>query len=442
MNKPAEKLVRFDDALQVVIEFVRAKLGGSDVPLLIVRDLQGRVRIAVDNRQGTAEFLLPDKRENLAKELHVRLGAFSPGQRSIFMLASDMFDARVVFENHDALPVALEGFAPSLRLLERSVMGADWLREPFPVEPHAPRVTFFGLKGGVGRSTAAAVWAWRLAEAGRRVLVLDLDLESPGLSSTLLSSENHPDYGIVDWLVEDVVGQSDERLLQQMIARSPLSQNSEGEIRIIPAGGRLSENYSYLPKLARAYSGMEGQEFGDRLVRFVEQAEAHAKPDVTFIDSRAGLHDIAAVAVTRLRAQCLLFAANTQQTWDGYGLLFAEWREHYERARLFRENLKIVAAQVPETNVDDYLKDFRLKAYDLFWKNLYEQTAAGSLDTFNYDMNDPEAPHSPLRINWSRAAQQFDPVRHPESLTEPQIHAAFGQFVADANLMTFGEQPR
>lgn len=44
------------------------------------------------------------------------------------------------------------------------------------------------------------------AGAGRkRVLVLDLDLESPGLSSALLPSERQPKYGITDWLIEDLL---------------------------------------------------------------------------------------------------------------------------------------------------------------------------------------------------------------------------------------------
>jgi Mrp family chromosome partitioning ATPase len=57
---------------------------------------------------------------------------------------------------------------------------------------------FFSIKGGVGRSTALAATAWRLAQAGKRILVLDLDLESPGLSSSLLSPDRQPVYGITD----------------------------------------------------------------------------------------------------------------------------------------------------------------------------------------------------------------------------------------------------
>jgi CO dehydrogenase nickel-insertion accessory protein CooC1 len=50
---------------------------------------------------------------------------------------------------------------------------------------HAPRdgrvVTFYSYKGGTGRTMALANVAWILAANGRRVLVADWDLESPGL---------------------------------------------------------------------------------------------------------------------------------------------------------------------------------------------------------------------------------------------------------------------
>jgi len=45
--------------------------------------------------------------------------------------------------------------------------------------------TFFSFKGGVGRSLAALNCAYALAARGRRVLLIDLDLEAPGLSGYL-----------------------------------------------------------------------------------------------------------------------------------------------------------------------------------------------------------------------------------------------------------------
>jgi cellulose biosynthesis protein BcsQ len=45
--------------------------------------------------------------------------------------------------------------------------------------------TFYSFKGGVGRSLAAANVAYTLAGWGRNVLLIDMDLEAPGLSSFL-----------------------------------------------------------------------------------------------------------------------------------------------------------------------------------------------------------------------------------------------------------------
>src|SRR6202035_3691854 len=42
-------------------------------------------------------------------------------------------------------------------------------------------VTFYSFKGGTGRTMALANVAWILAANGKRVLVADWDLESPGL---------------------------------------------------------------------------------------------------------------------------------------------------------------------------------------------------------------------------------------------------------------------
>ncbi len=42
-------------------------------------------------------------------------------------------------------------------------------------------ITFYSYKGGVGRSLALANIATRLAEFGKRVCLLDFDLEAPGL---------------------------------------------------------------------------------------------------------------------------------------------------------------------------------------------------------------------------------------------------------------------
>src|SRR5438128_5816862 len=47
--------------------------------------------------------------------------------------------------------------------------------------PEGRIVTFYSYKGGTGRSMAVANVAWVLALNGYRVLVIDWDLEAPGI---------------------------------------------------------------------------------------------------------------------------------------------------------------------------------------------------------------------------------------------------------------------
>ncbi|MET8685139.1 FxSxx-COOH system tetratricopeptide repeat protein [Streptomyces sp. NPDC004732] len=65
-------------------------------------------------------------------------------------------------------------------------------------------VTFYSYKGGVGRTMALANVAWLLADAGHRVLVIDWDLESPGLHRYLRPFLRDPELAESTGVVEMV----------------------------------------------------------------------------------------------------------------------------------------------------------------------------------------------------------------------------------------------
>lgn len=431
--------VRYDEARRIAREFLAEHAELLRPEVVMVRDLRGRIRIALDDR---ADFpLVADDLREWGRELDRRLGGYSPGAGSIFLRASELFAPDEIFGSEDLLDFPEARY----RVLDRALVGADWLRPPFEERPSVPRITLFGIKGGLGRSTAAAVLGWRLCQRGHTVLIVDLDLESPGVGTTLLPDDRMPEVGVLDWFVEDAVGQADERLVESMAAASPLS--SEGNLLwVVPTGGKLDDDYDYLGRLSRAYSGLggpgerESDDFADRLHALIRALEEHLRPDVVLLDSRAGLHDIAAVAVTRLGATSLLFGIDTAQTWQGYRALFKSWRDHHDRARHFRSDLQMVAAQIPETGTAKYLAGFQQQAFDLFSENLYEEVESGEFSDFNFSFEDPSAPHVPWRIHWSRTFQQFDPVRQQEAVTDEQLRAAFGDLVNDVeSLIERGE---
>src|SRR6516225_3752546 len=58
--------------------------------------------------------------------------------------------------------------------------------------------TFYSYKGGVGRTMALANTAHRLSARGKRVFLLDFDLEAPGLDVFFKDDSNRP--GLVEYI--------------------------------------------------------------------------------------------------------------------------------------------------------------------------------------------------------------------------------------------------
>jgi hypothetical protein len=430
--------VRFDKALDIAVEKVKRSGAGFSREIVLVRDLRGRIRVLVP---GSSKALSPEQKasaEYLGREMAESLGAYGfPSDRSI-LFAGDLMQGDEMFVSSDRRLIAEES-GLKIWLLDRQITGQDWMRSPFKRETKNRRVTFFGIKGGVGRSTALVIWAWRLAGQGKTVLILDLDLESPGVSSTLLPFEFLPDYGIVDWFVEDGVGQA-EVVESAMIAESPLTGDLPGDIRIVPAFGR--DTGDYLPKLARCYADSDAggyTSWAERLQRMVRQLERQEAPDIVILDSRAGLHDIAAATVTRMGADAFLFAVDSMQTWNAYDFLFRHWRLHPQLTE-FRQKLQIVAGMVPETGREPYLERFRENSWNLFRDHLYDEADAQESDVFSFDLDSLEAPHYPLPVFWNRALQEVDPLGDDDGLDKQIVEATMGRFVAEADRMVFPQE--
>ncbi len=389
-------MITFDEILPKVsqiLEGYKTELKDLDW-LLINRDLNGRVRlIAPLAAKPKAERMLNDVAIEMKKYLDSR--AYSVENAVLYEESCDTACKGASF-------FPLEDF-DNIRVVDRLPTAGDWTSiEPETLD--APIVVFFSIKGGVGRSTALAVTALSLAQSGKKVLVLDLDLESPGLSSALLPEDRRPEYGIVDWLVEDLVENSDT-VLDKMTAKSDLSR--DGEIFVVPAHGR--EPGEYVLKLGRAWMPVikengEYRTWSQRLRCLIDKLKERQHPDILLVDARAGIDDLASTCVTDLGAkQVLLFALDGDQTWSGYRILFQHWRK-VSVAEKIRERLQLVGAMTPETERDEYLSRIREASYDLFSSELYDEIPPGETidEHWNFEESDETAPHTPWPIRWNR----------------------------------------
>ncbi len=392
-------------------------------PVVINRDLYGRIRLVLDaaweSQPGAEEILT-----RFANEVVEKLGAHTCDADELFLYVEGLEQWR---EQQDVFP--LEG-DPAVWIADRWALEPNWA----VISPSAPmpRIVFYSVNGGVGRSTALAATAWALAKQGKNVLVLDLDLESPGLSSSLLSEDQQPMFGVTDWLVEDLVDQGD-LILREMAGLSSLSSN--GDVRVVPAHG--ADPGEYLSKLGRVYMSKTSdvglvEPWFRRLVRLVLALEARYQPDVTLIDSRSGLDEIASACVTEIpNSRVLLFALDGPQTWVGLRALFRHWQKRGV-ARSIRERLQVVGAMIPEVGGPEYFQSLLETAWATFTEELYDEVPAGEIpgeDVETWDMNE-QGPHYPLPIRWNRSFMSLRSLEDPfGSLDQEVIKLVFGGLV-------------
>jgi CO dehydrogenase nickel-insertion accessory protein CooC1 len=427
----------FDTILPKIAEILSAN--GAEAagiaPLVVNRDLNGRIRLIVDERHD-GDAASRRSLDTIAGRFEEALGPHAfPGGRAVLFEA----DIETFLRTQTSFP--LYGY-PQARVIDRLATDDGWSSVSGGGDPSTPaRIVFYSIKGGVGRSTALAAAAWRLAEQGHRVMVLDLDLESPGLSSSLLPADRRPPFGMTDWLVEDLVDNGDA-ILKDMFATSALSR--DGEIIVVPAHG--ADPGEYVAKLGRIWmpkvtADGRREPWADRLRRVIDRLVDRHSPDVLLIDSRAGIDDVASACVAHLGAELvLLFAVDGEQTWTGYRALFRHWRMTGVD-RQIRERLQIVAAMVPETDGESVVRSLRDHAFEAFvGEGLYDAVAPGEIvdgeEVFSYDLTDTGAPHSPLPIRWHRGVQAIYSLHDGlHRFDAQQIQAIFGGLLSEIDQM-------
>ena len=387
----SDPFIPFDTMLDRVLQILRASSSIAPVDrVYLVRDLLGKVRIVVsethEDDDASQQVL-----QRLAENLQVALGPH--GYRAEDAV---LFVDSAMREDFGDEPWEIY---PRVYWVDRLVTGGDWWTvNGSSFERSTKRYTLYSVKGGVGRSTTAAVLAAYLAEKGEDVLVVDLDLESPGLSAGLLDVRTQPRFGVTDWFVEDLVGMGDH-LIEEMASFAWEEEDFEGYVRVVPAHGATPGEY--LAKLGRVYLDTDVP-WTARLEYLLSQLEKKYKPSVVLLESRSGLHDIAAATVTDLDAQVFLFAVDSDSHWTNYEILFRHWQSHGLATKI-RERLSIISALTPETDTIPYLKRFQERAWTLFRDYLYDEVRSDhSRDQFSFDLNDEDAPHNPIPIHWTR----------------------------------------
>lgn len=420
----------FDQTPELLSRLLQSQQGIADLPRFFFnRDLTGRVRIVAE--EGASEAARR-RFESLAEKLAAQLGRHAyPLEQAI--VYEDQYDH--FFDSPARL--RLEG-PDEAYLVDRVATEGSWAHISEESDG-PPRIVFFSIKGGVGRSTALAATAVHLSKQNKTVLAVDLDLESPGLSASFIEDGKQPQYGVTDWLVEDLVDNQGE-VESDMSASSDLAGGAS--VFFVPAHGK--DPGEYISKLGRVWmpKNINGvvEPWHGRLNRMLSSLEKRHNPDVVLIDSRSGIDEIASTCVTELGARrVLLFSLHGTQSLAGYKILFQHWRRS-EAITKIRKWLQMVAAMVPGIRSEEYLESLSEDAWSLFLDEVYDELDAPSEeqddeDFFSFDKNEEAAPHKPWEI---RRSESFAYIKSLHSrlseVDSTQIKLVFGKFLAQLEL--------
>jgi hypothetical protein len=426
-------MIDFDDALLSFGKLV-VNILGTEAALngRILRDIYGRLSF-VTPCPDNASY------DELQRKAAQVLGAYGEPTAQLVVVLDESGFRDVLAEPSVAVPVA-DGL--ELRMVDRRLAGDDWLMRPVELVSNPSRLIFYSVKGGVGRSTALAIAAADLAARGCNVLVVDLDLEAPGLGALLLPPEGIPKYGVADWFAAAAAGADTESLIPDMTGASPFT-SARAVVDVVPAAGRKPG--AYLSKLARAYApGSAGQQyvgfsFPKKARALVTQLASHRRYDAVLVDARAGLHETSGGLLLGLGARALLFGVDSSQTFDDFDLLFSAFAQAFDPAiggADLRPAFKMVHAKAPRDEKDRRL--FRERSWEVWSSYLYDDVdpARESLsDSFVFDLGDEDAPHYPLEIIGDESYARFDPRTGTYPLSADAYGPLFGSFLAGVRLV-------
>jgi cellulose biosynthesis protein BcsQ len=376
---------------------------------VIIHDIFGRIRLALRVNET-------DRSETLNKARKAfEVSGLVPWVSDVTLHGDSENGGGAIWESAWSEAEDVPETKGRLRFLDRHRNHTAWF---LPVEKQRsiwagnegpPIVTFYSFKGGVGRTTAATAYALSRARRGEQVVVVDLDLDAPGIG-ILLDADGMgttASWGVADFLLEcgASLPLSDYR---HVCSREKLT--GSGTIHVFPAA-QLDANY--LTKLSRVDIESPLSARSHPLGVLLDRIRAEIKPSIIIIDSRAGLGPSAGVLLGGVAHLHVLLSTTNEQSLRGIELVVRHLG--FERASRGIEQAECVVAQtlVPD-NADvaaTATAYFEGRMEDIFRTQYYaterdDDDRLWSLE----DLSSSEAPHRPISLGYRGVLAHFRSV--------------------------------
>ena len=207
--------------------------------------------------------------------------------------------------------------------------------------------TFYSFKGGVGRSMALANVAAHFAQQGKKVLVVDFDLEAPSLDTFPLFKTKKNTLGVTDF-VSKYIREDRAPAVEDYIQPSSLLDN----LHIMPSGtwkGYYAQQYRSID-WQRLYEEQDGYLLMEDMKA---QWREFIEPDYVLIDSRNGNTDIGSICTRQLPNSVVILFFPNYQNLRGLEKIVKDIRSEALSLREFKIDLHFVMANVPDLDDKD-----------------------------------------------------------------------------------------
>lgn len=220
--------------------------------------------------------------------------------------------------------------------------------------------TFYSFKGGVGRTMAMVNTAVALALRGRRVLVVDFDLEAPGLDTYENLRPNSETQGVIDFVKRYLEsGQAPD--VTEYISDCPEIGEENGKLWIMPSGGKseYAANFNQID-WGRLYKEFDGYLLFEDLKA---QWEKQLNPDYVFIDSRTGHTDTSGICTRQLPDSVVVLFFPNEQNLRGLIDIVQDIRSEAAKPRKKNILIHFVMSNVPDLDDEDQILRSKIKAF-------------------------------------------------------------------------------